>query len=708
MRDRFTRFDKRWAVVLAAIAIALVAGWPLHAPAAAETAASGSMEGGLIVSFAADPAAGAAAVDARPARLVALHCKAGESPSPMLPAGRFKATWSGAIHSRIRDYKIFSVTGRGEVVVTLNGVAILERHGDFDTAAIDRIKLKKGDNVLSVTYTSPADGDASIRLLWADHPGPCDPVPPQVFRHDPGDGLLVHTEPARAGRTLLATSHCFACHQGAPAGRTAMPELSQDAPNLDHLGDRLNADWIACWITNPKALRPTASMPRLFHDVPAGDAPAADGRAADIAAYLTLSSDSQTPALPSDPAAVAHGGRLFTGLGCIACHVPGGMGDSDPTLKRVPLKFVRSKYKWAALVGFLKKPEAHYSWIKMPNFHLSDEEATSLAAYIWDRAEVHPLPNVPTGNADRGKQSYLTAGCIQCHAPSSSSPPKAASLAGADFTRGCVADDPTKIGAGVDYGFTPEQRDQLRAAAAATLAPMAHDVPTEFAARQMSILRCTACHSLDGQDGAWANLDQDVATIEQKLLPRKAGEAEPAGDQSPPALTWAGEKLHSTWMQSFIAGTVPYKPRQWLVARMPALASRAAGLTTGLNLMHGVDPADETNAPADASLGEIGRGLTSRGSFGCVACHGVGEQPPLAPFEAPAPNFAHVSDRLRHDYFTRWMRHPQSYIPGTKMPQFGDADGKTAYKNIMGGDADQQYQAIWNYLLAGAKITPPQ
>ena len=54
------------------------------------------------------------------------------------------------------------------------------------------------------------------------------------------------------------------------------------------------------------------------------------------------------------------------------------------------------------------------------------------------------------------------------------------------------------------------------------------------------------------------------------------------------------------------------------------------------------------------------------------------------------------------------MRHPQSYIPGTKMPQFGDADGKTAYKNILGGDADQQYQAIWNYLLAGPKITPPQ
>ena len=384
------------------------------------------------------------------------------------------------------------------------------------------------------------------------------------------------------------------------------------------------------------------------------------------------------------------------------------MEDSDPMLKRVPLKFVAAKFKPAALIAFLERPEAHYSWIKMPDFHMSVDEASSLAAFLLNRAEAHALPAVALGSADRGKQLFATVGCMQCHAMPSTAPPKATSLATADFSRGCVADDPSKIGAGVDFGFTPEQRDQLRAAAAATLAPMSHDVPTEFAVRQMTILKCTACHSLDGQDGAWANLDQDVAAIEKTLPPRKAGDAEPTGDQSPPALTWAGEKLRPAWMESFITGTVPYKPRQWLVARMPAFASRAAGLTTGMEMMHGISSVDESPTAPDPSLVDVGRTLTSRGSFGCVACHGVGEQPPLAPFEAPAPNFAHVSDRLRHDYFTRWMRHPQSYIPGTKMPQFGDGDGKTAYKNILGGEADKQYQAIWNYLSTGSKITPPQ
>ena len=36
-----------------------------------------------------------------------------------------------------------------------------------------------------------------------------------------------------------------------------------------------------------------------------------------------------------------------------------------------------------------------------------------------------------------------------------------------------------------------------------------------------------------------------------------------------PPLTWFGEKLRTEWMASFIAGKVEYKPRTWLVGRMP-------------------------------------------------------------------------------------------------------------------------------------------
>ncbi len=139
---------------------------------------------------------------------------------------------------------------------------------------------------------------------------------------------------------------------------------------------------------------------------------------------------------------------------------------------------------------------------------------------------------------------------------------------------------------------------------------------------------------------------------------------------------------------------------------MPAFASRADGLAAGLAEQHGCPSTDEPRPPADPAAADVGRGLTGQTSFGCVKCHAVGAQAAIAPFEAFAPNFAHVTDRLRHDYYRRWMRNPQAYLPGTKMPTFGNAEGKTPYKDVLGGDAAAEYEAIWQYLLAGDRIVP--
>jgi len=230
----------------------------------------------------------------------------------------------------------------------------------------------------------------------------------------------------------------------------------------------------------------------------------------------------------------------------------------------------------------------------------------------------------------------------------------------------------------------------------------------EFTARQMTALRCTACHSIDGGDSTWSNLDTEIGTIEQNLPPRPDTDPEPKGDQSRPPLTWTGEKLQPTWMSDFIAGKISYKPRQWLFARMPSFPSRAELLSQGLALMHGCPTTDETRPAVDDKLADIGKQLTSQTGLGCVKCHAVADQAALAPFEAEAPNFAHVEARLRHEYFTHWMRNPQYYLPGTKMPNFADVNGQTPLKEVLNGDAAAEFEAIWNYLRAGEKIVPVQ
>jgi hypothetical protein len=141
---------------------------------------------------------------------------------------------------------------------------------------------------------------------------------------------------------------------------------------------------------------------------------------------------------------------------------------------------------------------------------------------------------------------------------------------------------------------------------------------------------------------------------------------------------------------------------------MPGFPARAKLLAEGLAASHGCPPMQPPPGKPDEQLAEIGRKLAGKaGGFSCIQCHSVGDQKALAAFEAPAINFAHVTDRLTREYYDRWVYNPQRVLPGTRMPQFADNSGKSALKDIQGGDARKQYDAIWNYLLAGDKIVPP-
>ncbi len=702
----------------------LPVGWSNAADAPATAVVATKLSPGLTLTFGSN-----GAVDARDARLVALLVPAGTPASPFLPVGPFKATWTGVITTRIKDTYRFAAEGRGTLSFTLNDKPVLNLTGDFTNQPSLAIVLKKGKNRLVVTYQSAADGDANVRLLWATEGKPFEPIPPTSFSHDATNDVLARHTELRAGRELVATMRCMNCHQGTTG---SMPESKQDAPNLTDIKSRLNANWVAYWVANPKALRPTASMPRVFRHDPAKPEPSTNAESVDVAAYLCGPSENQADAtaVTTDPAILARGARVFTGLGCVACHVAPAVTDSDPTLNRVPLKYVRAKFKAGALHDFLLKPEAHYAWIKMPNFHLTEAEATAVAAWLWSGCKADALP--PPGgipNAANGKMLFETSGCLNCHATGDVAPKPAAvvDLTRADWSHGCAMVGSEK---GVDYAFTPEQQQALHAFAATEWKPtLDRDPLPEFASRQMTALRCNACHSVDANDNVWANLDTEINSIQEGLPPRppstetKGNDAagskiaagsitvfdtEPQGDQSRPPLTWTGEKLRPSWAASFIAGKVSYKPRMWIAARMPAFASRADLLAQGMAMSHGCPVTDEVRPPVDQPLAEIGKPLTSQTSFGCVKCHACGDQPAVAPFEAFAPNLSHVSDRLKHSYYTHWMRNPQYYLPGTKMPSFADADGNTPYKEVLNGVAADQYEAIWQYIQAGDHIVPAQ
>ena len=167
-----------------------------------------------------------------------------------------------------------------------------------------------------------------------------------------------------------------------------------------------------------------------------------------------------------------------------------------------------------------------------------------------------------------------------------------------------------------------------------------------------------------------------------------------------PPLDWAGEKLRPEWMGRMLAGKLAYKPRPGLKARMPGFPAYAEGLAKGLAAEHGFGPQSEALAPADGDLARLGRDLAGAESgFNCVSCHSMGSQKALAGEDTETINFALVPERLRRSYYERFLTDPPRLLPGTKMPQFINPDRTTALKDILDGDADRQFDALWNYFV---------
>ena len=671
--------------------------------AAAETSGE---EPGLIVGFepVSRPVAGNTFSDVRVSRLPALYVPAGSPASGFRPPGPFRATFSGELNLKLRTYVRFSAEGRGQLTLSMNGATVLQLTGDgWSNSPSNEVRLNKGKNRLVAVYQSPSGGDASMRIFWSARSFLPEPLPPALLSHDSADPALSKSDQLRQGQTLFAQLRCLRCHNDAKltAEADGMPELKRDAPALSDIGSRLNRDWLVAWINNPRSLRPTAHMPRLFK------ATGVDPRAEDIAAYLASLSGANAREQPAGDAEA--GGRIYANLDCIGCHTPPDAAD-DPT--RVSHKYLLAKFKPAALRQYLLDPEAHFQWNPMPNFHLSPAEAADLSAFLLaGGAKLEPAGD---GDPARGKLLLASSGCLNCHQSgdekSTLSAPPLAQLAVASLSKGCLS-PANDHGSAPDFALTDDQRSALVAFLSTDRSALARSCPPEFAQRQIAELRCIACHARDGEESLLAqSLDAEVQSLRQRYPnpPPGAGELF-AAEQRLPSLTWAGAKLRPEWMARFIAGQIDYKPRYFLHARMPGFGVRGKLLAEGLAEQHGCPPALPAIAKPDPQPAEEGRKLCSKVpniGFSCVQCHAVADVPPFAPFEAPSIDLQYVSQRLRHDYYLRWMHDPLRIDPASKMPRFDDAEGKTGLA-AFGNDATAQFEAIWQYLLEGRQIQPP-
>jgi mono/diheme cytochrome c family protein len=619
-------------------------------------------------------------VDARRVRLAALHVPEGSAPSIQVPPGQFEAELTGLLKLPLKGDYSFKVVGSGNAKLAINGKTIVALEKGAAKASAP-IELVKGYNLVTVHYTSPAMGHATVRVYWAGETFAWEPLPPDLLFSRKDDANLVSATSLREGRLLFATHGCAHCHKlpGAlTSEQCAMPEMRQQAPALDGIGSRLTPEFLARWIADPRALRPEAMMPKVF------DGPQAAEQAADVAAYLATLTAAKKPQA-SEAGDADKGGKLFLTLGCITCHRLEAPSDKDD-YNRLSLHYAAAKFRGGALEAFLRRPQEHYPWIRMPDFKLDVQEVSSLAAYLRAESKGKIAAPQAKGDAGRGAKLFQSAGCVQCHVTKDGDklPPPSRGPAGIPV-KGCLAEDPSGRGQAPDFALTDAERRGLRTFLGSDLKSLLQETPAEFSVRQMKLLQCNACHTRDGVQSRWYSvLIDEGGGVQPEYLPH---------------LTWTGEKLHPEWTEKQVAGTQDHRVRPWIKARMPAFPARAALIASGLSYEHGFGLKEDPRPAADAKLAAIGAKLLPQvGGFNCVQCHAVGDNKAVAPFEAEGINLRDAAIRLRYDFYERWMLEPTRVDPTTRMTKF-TLDGKTTtITDVLGGNARQQFDAIWQYI----------
>jgi mono/diheme cytochrome c family protein len=495
-------------------------------------------------------------------------------------------------------------------------------------------------------------------------------TPPLVM----GFERLLHTPAGagtEAGEVLLSELSCLACHRD---DSKLPPALAwKSGPNLGAVGDRLRAEYIREFLANPAATKPGTTMPSLIAAQPeAQRAELAD----DLTHFLMQLRGSQDTAAATKGTAET-GRELYHSAGCVACH------------SSVPLVRLGEKYAPGQLAHFLRNPLEVRPAGRMPDFHLSAQEAADLAAFIA------PEPPASKGQfvgdpakAQRGAQAFQSLGCISCHGGGANRKP----LVALDPNAGCLTENPTP---GIPrYPLSKDQRTAIRVALQKRKEPLVAGNPNAEAYRLMLQRHCFACHVRDGIGGPGAEIAEHFTSTRDDL-----------GDQGriPPQLDGVGRKLQQPVIAELLRGQ--NLVRKYMRVRMPDFGPELAEHLSELLARADADPNEVPTIgkvnPNQVGRNEAGREVVGTKGFSCISCHDLHGHASLG---IGAYDLAEMPKRLRPEWMRDFLLNPAAFPTGARMPAFWPAD-KSGKKKAT---AERQIDSVRVYLSEADQSLPPE
>jgi mono/diheme cytochrome c family protein len=303
---------------------------------------------------------------------------------------------------------------------------------------------------------------------------------------------------------------------------------------------------------------------------------------------------------------------------------------------------------------------------------------------------------INTALAGKGRQAFSSLGCAACHQlaaggkklESKVTAPPLAKLKGEG---GCLAANPAR---GLPrYGLSDEQRIAL---AEALKTPIVADKPTpqEVLTRTLITFNCYACHQRDKVSGMEEVWNTFFVTTQPEM-----------GDEGrvPPSLDGVGAKIATGWLNKIFADGS--KDRPYMHTRMPKFGAANVGHLTAV--FEALDKVESMPRPhytqTSGQIKAAARQMVGGTSLGCIKCH------LFAGHKAEGVqgiDMVLMPQRLKRDWFHRYVRDPEKFRPGTRMPSAWPK-GESLLPAILDGDANKQIEAVWVYLSDGGRAQLP-
>ncbi len=478
----------------------------------------------------------------------------------------------------------------------------------------------------------------------------------------------VHLDEAptfNAGMRLIEQYGCYTCHKFTGHFEELAKER-KPGPPLTHIAGKLSPEWVSKWIWDPKAFRPTTTMPNFWKTHNNSD-PASMARGIveveAITHWLFANSENYEPLNPPGVGAsgtgndakllrasaamgdAGRGKKTFSEVGCLACHASadfprpnvaeGQPGYMDPRLPLFgpELNQMGSKVGADWLYSWLMNPKHYSPDANMPSMKLSSQEAKDLTAYLLEKKNLR-------------------------------------------FERTRLASGNDKIRDAVTLEFLRAERSSPEADRA-LLAMSVDEKKTYVGQKLISHYGCYSCHAIKGFEDA-PNLGAELSLHGSKEVTK-----------------FAFENVHipHTSREWWIFTKVR-TPRIWDVgkirdfqakARMPHFGftpEQATAITAVVIGHESKKVDDEKIRPVDGRLEKIIAGHRALHKHNCIGCHAIEGRGGgvLAQYKDPSegpPNLNTQGHKTQHEWLFAFLKNTDLMIrPWVKirMPQFEMTD----------------------------------